>query len=124
MIAAKIRLRKKHIFCISPSTINTCGAINTVGFGFVWGFYFFISLHKVLFQVCFDKTGTLTEDGLDFYCVRPLRQEEDGGCPGFDIELKSFSASEMSHYGEFVKAISTCHSLTRYIIGSFTFKTD
>lgn len=92
MIAAKIRLRKKQIFCISPSTINTCGAINTV---------------------CFDKTGTLTEDGLDFYCVRPVKKEKGERSPEFDTELKSFASNEMSCYGEFVKAISTCHSLTR-----------
>ena len=45
IINSKMRLKKKKIYCISPSTINTCGAINVV---------------------CFDKTGTLTEDGLDF----------------------------------------------------------
>lgn len=45
IINSKMRLGKKQIFCISPSTINTCGAINVC---------------------CFDKTGTLTEDGLDF----------------------------------------------------------
>lgn len=49
IIAAQMRLRAKEIFCTSPSTINTCGAINVV---------------------VFDKTGTLTEDGLDFHCVR------------------------------------------------------
>ncbi|KAJ1347059.1 hypothetical protein KIN20_002007 [Parelaphostrongylus tenuis] len=38
IINAQLRLKKKEIFCISPSTINTCGAINVV---------------------CFDKTGTL-----------------------------------------------------------------
>lgn len=48
-IIAQMRLRRKQIHCISPSTINTCGAVNVV---------------------CFDKTGTLTEDGLDFYCLR------------------------------------------------------
>uniref|UniRef100_A0A914EFV2 Cation-transporting P-type ATPase N-terminal domain-containing protein n=2 Tax=Acrobeloides nanus TaxID=290746 RepID=A0A914EFV2_9BILA len=47
----QMRLRAKQIFCISPSTINTCGGINTV---------------------CFDKTGTLTEDGLDFNCLLPV----------------------------------------------------
>lgn len=30
MVAALIRLRAKQIFCISPSTINICGAINNV----------------------------------------------------------------------------------------------
>ena len=32
IFAAQMRLRAKQIFCISPSTINTCGAINSVGF--------------------------------------------------------------------------------------------
>lgn len=45
ILNSKSRLSKKKIYCISPSTINTCGAINVC---------------------CFDKTGTLTEDGLDF----------------------------------------------------------
>lgn len=30
IINAQLRLKKKEIFCISPSTINTCGAINVV----------------------------------------------------------------------------------------------
>uniref|UniRef100_A0A0N5AX84 Cation-transporting ATPase n=1 Tax=Syphacia muris TaxID=451379 RepID=A0A0N5AX84_9BILA len=67
MIAAKIRLRKKDVFCIAPSTINTCGAINVV---------------------CFDKTGTLTEDGLDFYCVRGLKESKNDEPPEIDGELR------------------------------------
>ncbi|VDM39206.1 unnamed protein product [Toxocara canis] len=92
IISAQIRLRKKQIFCISPSTINTCGAINTV---------------------CFDKTGTLTEDGLDFHCMRPVRLADDGKRPVFDGEFTAFLSDEMNAYGELIKAISTCHSLTR-----------
>ncbi|KAJ2559165.1 hypothetical protein EV175_000463 [Coemansia sp. RSA 1933] len=38
------RLRRKHIYCISPTRINVCGKVNVM---------------------CFDKTGTLTEEGLD-----------------------------------------------------------
>ncbi|KAJ1992246.1 hypothetical protein GGI26_002398 [Coemansia sp. RSA 1358] len=38
------RLRRRHIYCISPTRINVCGKINVM---------------------CFDKTGTLTEEGLD-----------------------------------------------------------
>ncbi|KAJ2063109.1 hypothetical protein GGI17_001956 [Coemansia sp. S146] len=41
---ALARLRKRHIYCISPTRINVCGKINVM---------------------CFDKTGTLTEEGLD-----------------------------------------------------------
>ncbi len=51
IIAAQNRLKRKGIFCISPSTINTCGGINAV---------------------CFDKTGTLTEEGLDFHCYKSV----------------------------------------------------
>ncbi|KAJ2093025.1 hypothetical protein IW138_000739 [Coemansia sp. RSA 986] len=38
------RLRKRQIYCISPTRINVCGKVNVM---------------------CFDKTGTLTEEGLD-----------------------------------------------------------
>lgn len=51
-MAAQARLKKKKIFCVSPSTINTCGGVNLV---------------------VFDKTGTLTEDGLDFHCCLPVQ---------------------------------------------------
>ncbi|KAJ1902643.1 hypothetical protein LPJ81_003494 [Coemansia sp. IMI 209127] len=40
------RLRKKQIYCISPTRINVCGKVNVM---------------------CFDKTGTLTEEGLDVH---------------------------------------------------------
>jgi cation-transporting P-type ATPase 13A2 len=43
------RLRKKHIFCISPQRVNVGGKLDIV---------------------CFDKTGTLTEDGLDVLGIR------------------------------------------------------
>ncbi|KAJ2235116.1 hypothetical protein IWW45_002868, partial [Coemansia sp. RSA 485] len=48
------RLRKSHIYCISPTRINVCGKINVM---------------------CFDKTGTLTEEGLDVLGVRPTDAE-------------------------------------------------
>ena len=48
IVAAQRRLRMRKIFCTSPSTINTCGAID---------------------MCCFDKTGTLTEDGMAFKCA-------------------------------------------------------
>lgn len=48
IIAATSRLKKAAIYCISPTTVNTCGGINVVAF---------------------DKTGTLTEDGLDLNAV-------------------------------------------------------
>ncbi|VDP27397.1 unnamed protein product, partial [Soboliphyme baturini] len=51
IIAAQSRLKKKGIYCISPSVINACGAINAV---------------------CFDKTGTLTEEGIDLHGIVQL----------------------------------------------------
>lgn len=53
IIVAKRRIEKREIYCISPSTINTCGAVNAV---------------------CFDKTGTLTEEGLDLMGVLPTEK--------------------------------------------------
>ncbi|KAL3082109.1 hypothetical protein niasHT_031138 [Heterodera trifolii] len=90
IFAAQLRLRAKQIFCISPSTINTCGAINTV---------------------CFDKTGTLTEDGLDFNCLRAVHNCEFGR--EFGNELHDFCTDELPQNGELLKAVATCHSLTR-----------
>ena len=45
VLYAQKRLRAKHVYCISPRTINVCGAINTFEFG---------------------KTGTLTISGQCF----------------------------------------------------------
>ncbi|KAJ2629056.1 hypothetical protein H4R22_003548 [Coemansia sp. RSA 1290] len=45
------RLRKRQIYCISPTRINICGKINVM---------------------CFDKTGTLTEEGLDVLGVQTV----------------------------------------------------
>ena len=50
IIFAQTRLKAQKVFCISPRSINLCGAINTI---------------------CFDKTGTLTEDGLDMWGILP-----------------------------------------------------
>lgn len=100
IINAQLRLKKKEIFCISPSTINTCGAINVV---------------------CFDKTGTLTEDGLDFHVVRPVKgtksenneQDSTTGNIAFMEEMTELTREELPFEGDLVKAIATCHSLTR-----------
>lgn len=93
IFAAQMRLRAKQIFCISPSTINTCGAINTV---------------------CFDKTGTLTEDGLDFNSFRAIyHREVKTGLPEFGPELHDFCTDELPDKGDLLKAVATCHSLTR-----------
>jgi P-type E1-E2 ATPase len=50
-VCAQKRLARRSIFCISPRSINLCGAISAF---------------------CFDKTGTLTEDGLDMWGVVPV----------------------------------------------------
>jgi P-type E1-E2 ATPase len=50
-VFAQKRLARGSIFCISPRSINLCGAINAF---------------------CFDKTGTLTEDGLDMWGIVPV----------------------------------------------------
>ncbi|CAP24367.1 Protein CBG03474 [Caenorhabditis briggsae] len=97
IINAQLRLKKKEIFCISPSTINTCGAINVV---------------------CFDKTGTLTEDGLDFHVVRPVKaskkENNTENTISFMEEMTELtSRNGLSFDGDLVKAIATCHSLTR-----------
>uniref|UniRef100_A0AC35FQ25 Cation-transporting ATPase n=1 Tax=Panagrolaimus sp. PS1159 TaxID=55785 RepID=A0AC35FQ25_9BILA len=93
ILAAQMRLRAKQIFCISPSTINTCGAINTV---------------------CFDKTGTLTEDGLDFFCSRAVfdRDSDPERRKGFGVEMTEFHIDELPYNGELLKAVASCHSLT------------
>ncbi|XP_003378651.1 e1-E2 ATPase family protein [Trichinella spiralis] len=68
VIAAESRLKKRHIYCISPNTVNTCGGINVV---------------------CFDKTGTLTEDGLDFLGILPTPQQ--------GVELKQARDFDAGH---------------------------
>ncbi|KAE9419029.1 hypothetical protein Angca_006670 [Angiostrongylus cantonensis] len=92
IINSQLRLKRKEIFCISPSTINTCGAINVV---------------------CFDKTGTLTEDGLDFHVLRGVVPAVNNHPPMFTTEFSRMSRDELPHAGDLVNAIATCHSLTR-----------
>nr|CDJ94968.1 ATPase and Haloacid dehalogenase hydrolase domain containing protein [Haemonchus contortus] len=92
IINAQLRLKKKKIYCISPSTINTCGAINVV---------------------CFDKTGTLTEDGLDFHLLRGVVPPRGASKPIFTTESSHMDRTQLPLEGELVNAIATCHSLTR-----------
>ncbi|EYB93575.1 hypothetical protein Y032_0180g767 [Ancylostoma ceylanicum] len=92
IINAQLRLKNKEIYCISPSTINTCGAINVV---------------------CFDKTGTLTEDGLDFHVLRGVEEANGSDRPTFTTECNRMIREELPQQGELVNAIATCHSLTR-----------
>ncbi|WKY16818.1 hypothetical protein Q1695_001435 [Nippostrongylus brasiliensis] len=92
IINSNLRLRKKEIFCISPSTINTCGAINVC---------------------CFDKTGTLTEDGLDFQTLRAVNRDQDGGQPTFTEEQAQMNPNDLPSDAELITAVATCHSLTK-----------
>lgn len=91
---ARMRLIKKNIFCISPSTINICGLINVV---------------------CFDKTGTLTEDGLDFHKFRAIKRFGKN-VNTFTKEYDDFDAKtliEDEAGDEIIIAAATCQSLTR-----------
>ncbi|KJH41428.1 hypothetical protein DICVIV_12598 [Dictyocaulus viviparus] len=92
IINSNLRLRKQQIFCISPSTINTCGAINVC---------------------CFDKTGTLTEDGLDFQTLRAVIPGDGRVQPVFSEEKFEMIPTNFPSNGELITAIATCHSLTR-----------
>ncbi|KAK6032663.1 P-type ATPase, partial [Ostertagia ostertagi] len=92
IINSNLRLRKKEIFCISPSTINTCGAINVC---------------------CFDKTGTLTEDGLDFQTLRGVTPASGASPPTFTEENEEMKPNDLPSDGELITAIATCHSLTK-----------
>uniref|UniRef100_A0A8R1DVA3 Cation-transporting ATPase n=1 Tax=Caenorhabditis japonica TaxID=281687 RepID=A0A8R1DVA3_CAEJA len=93
-INANMRLKEKKIFCISPSTINTCGLINVA---------------------CFDKTGTLTEDGLDFNCLKAIKKNEEGK-PMFTKEFEDLDPEKLDEESadlNIVIAAASCHSLTR-----------
>ncbi|KAM3931840.1 putative cation-transporting ATPase 13A4 [Leptodactylus fuscus] len=83
VLYAKRRLRKKHIYCISPDRINMCGQLN-------------------LF--CFDKTGTLTEDGLDLMGVIP------SGGASFQTMVTQENIKELSMSPLFA-AMTCCHSI-------------
>lgn len=83
ILYAKRRLRKKHVYCISPDRINMCGQLN-------------------LF--CFDKTGTLTEDGLDLMGVIP----SEGSSLQTMITQKQIA--ELS-WGPLLASMTCCHSI-------------
>ncbi|CAJ0587354.1 unnamed protein product, partial [Mesorhabditis spiculigera] len=92
IINAHRRLKKKNIYCISPSTINTCGAVNVV---------------------CFDKTGTLTEDGLAFHAARPiLPKKPNQKKPSFGLDTCEMEPVDFPKGAELIKASAVCQSLT------------
>lgn len=89
LVYAQDRLKRKDIYCISPSSINLCGTLNC----FV-----------------FDKTGTLTEDGLDLKFVLPLKRENKNEFDSLVEFSKDLGQKEL------MEAMAVCHSLT-YING-------
>ncbi|XP_050437408.1 polyamine-transporting ATPase 13A3-like isoform X2 [Adelges cooleyi] len=80
---AQMRLKKHHIYCISPRSINVAGSINCV---------------------CFDKTGTLTEDGLDMWGVVPTVEAK------FLPNFRNVTNMPSDHL--LMSAMVTCHSIT------------
>nr|XP_033814173.1 probable cation-transporting ATPase 13A4 isoform X2 [Geotrypetes seraphini] len=80
---ANIRLKRKHIQCISPQRINVCGRLNLL---------------------CFDKTGTLTEDGLDLWGVIPSEGDSF-------LKVHKFSSGNTLPWGPLLGAMASCHSL-------------
>lgn len=95
------RLKKKGIFCISPTRVNIGGKIDVM---------------------CFDKTGTLTEDGLDVLGVQlsepgPQNTFKFGNLKYTVTELfDKFSLNDCSSpidfkSRNFLMSLLTCHSL-------------
>ncbi|ESN93246.1 hypothetical protein HELRODRAFT_89193 [Helobdella robusta] len=84
IVFAQKRLKQSQIFCINPSAINLCGAINAF---------------------CFDKTGTLTEEGLDFMCVVPVIN-------GNKFAKEEQQLFKLDKKDPLLVAMATCHSLT------------
>lgn len=95
------RLKKKGIFCISPTKVNVCGKVDIM---------------------CFDKTGTLTEDGLDILGVHisepsshnsfkfgELHQSLDKIFPKFSLNDCTSPLDFRSK--NFLISMLTCHSL-------------
>ncbi|XP_054995393.1 polyamine-transporting ATPase 13A2 isoform X2 [Sorex araneus] len=80
---AQGRLKRQGIFCLHPLRIN---------------------LGAKLQLVCFDKTGTLTEDGLDVMGVVPLKDR---------AFLPLVPEPRRLPMGPLLRALATCHALSR-----------
>ncbi|CAJ0583794.1 unnamed protein product, partial [Mesorhabditis spiculigera] len=93
-VRSQKNLKESEIYCVQPSKIPICGAVNVA---------------------CFDKTGTLTEEGLDFLLVRPVdyKPEAEKGEANFCPENTTVNATDLPLNGELAAAIATCHTLTR-----------
>lgn len=97
------RLRKKKIFCISPSRVNVGGKLDII---------------------CFDKTGTLTEDGLDVLGIHaldskgeftPLLQTIEQVFPyeNLDLSVDGKKATDIQQRSKMISALTTCHLLRK-----------
>lgn len=95
------RLKKKGIFCISPTRVNVSGKVDIM---------------------CFDKTGTLTEDDLDVLgvqlCEPTSRNSFTFGKLINDVHaiFPKFSLNDCNspqdvRHRNFLMSILTCHSL-------------
>ncbi|XP_052127712.1 polyamine-transporting ATPase 13A3 isoform X3 [Frankliniella occidentalis] len=85
-VFSQSRLKKKGIFCISPPRINVCGKIK---------------------MICFDKTGTLTEDGLNFWAVLPIKDQQFSPQPVWN------PSNDLPTKSHLLVAMACCHALTR-----------
>lgn len=95
------RLKKKGIFCISPTRVNVCGKVDVM---------------------CFDKTGTLTEDGLDILGVHVSEPSSHNSFRFSDLKTRvdkifpKFSLNDCNspldfRSRSFLISMLTCHSL-------------
>lgn len=96
------RLKKKGIFCISPTRVNVGGKVD---------------------MMCFDKTGTLTEEGLDVLGIHFAKPEGSSTIlqlsdliTDCDEVLQKHTLSDCNSAEEFkaknfLVSLLTCHSL-------------
>ena len=95
------RLKKKGIFCISPTRVNISGKVDVM---------------------CFDKTGTLTEDDLDVLGVQICEPGEHNSLVFGELKsnvhtiFPKFSLNDCNspldiRNRNFLMSILTCHSL-------------
>lgn len=87
------RLTQSDIFCISPSTINMAGRVQTV---------------------VFDKTGTLTEDTLQVQGHQCVKKEQDGEGPKFNPITLASEEYRQKLDEDLIVAMAVCHTLTTY----------
>ncbi|CCJ31395.1 unnamed protein product [Pneumocystis jirovecii] len=91
------RLKKRQIYCTSPSKINISGTVDIM---------------------CFDKTGTLTEDGLDVFGVRVIDTPHNrfGKIHKESLTLSFYASnyndiSPHNRDNAILYTMATCHSL-------------